>query len=199
MKNIVVLISGNGSNLQAIIDSINSGHLNIRISLVISNKKSAFGLERAKKANIPVLILTLKSYIDNGKTRCEYDTDLAKIIKKHNPNLIILAGFMHILSQEFIINFPKCIINIHPALPGKFDGCRAIERAYEAYKLGLIKYTGVMIHYVNNKIDKGEVIDQKEVEIYETDSIEDLKERIHLQEHKLLIKVLNCAQTCKFF
>ena len=85
MKNIVVLISGNGSNLQAIIDSINSGHLNIRISLVISNKKSAFGLERAKKANIPVLILTLKSYIDNGKTRCEYDTDLAKIIKKTQP------------------------------------------------------------------------------------------------------------------
>lgn len=120
---IVVLISGNGSNLQAIIDAINSKTLNGQIVLVVSNKDSAYGLTRATQAEIPTLIFPLKPYKDLGKTRIEYDIDLAKKIKEYNPNLIVLAGWMHILSEEFLNLFKDInIINLHPALPNQFDG-----------------------------------------------------------------------------
>src|SRR5688572_15797474 len=102
---IIVLISGNGSNLQAIIDAINSKTLEGQIVLVVSNKKSAYGLTRATQAGIPTLTFPLKSYKDSGKTRIEYDIELAKKIKEYKPNLIILAGWMHILSEEFIKYF----------------------------------------------------------------------------------------------
>lgn len=120
---IVVLISGNGSNLQAIFDAINSKTLNGQIVLVVSNKKSAYGITRATQAEIPTLVFPLKSYKDLGKTRIEYDIDLAKKIKEYNPNLIVLAGWMHILSEEFLNLFKDInIINVHPALPNQFDG-----------------------------------------------------------------------------
>jgi formyltetrahydrofolate-dependent phosphoribosylglycinamide formyltransferase len=119
---IIELISGNGSNLQAIIDAINSKTLEGQIVLVISNKTSAYGLTRATQAGIPTLIFLLKSYKDSGKTRIEYDIELAKKIKEYKPNLIVLAGWMHILSEEFIKYFEDKIINLHPALPNQFDG-----------------------------------------------------------------------------
>jgi formyltetrahydrofolate-dependent phosphoribosylglycinamide formyltransferase len=120
---IVVLVSGNGSNLQAIIDAINSKTLNGEIALVVSNKKSAYGLTRATQAKIPTLTFPLKPYKDLGKTRIEYDIDLAKKIKEYNPNLIVMAGWMHILSEEFLNLFEAInIINLHPALPNQFDG-----------------------------------------------------------------------------
>ncbi|SRR6266498_748067 len=119
---IIVLISGNGSNLQAIIDAINSKTLEGQIVLVVSNKKSAYGLIRATQAGIPTLFFPLKPYKDSGKTRIEYDVDLAKKIKEYNPNLIILAGWMHILSEEFLKSFDDIVINLHPALPNQFDG-----------------------------------------------------------------------------
>ena len=128
MKEIVVLISGNGSNLQAILDAIQQNQLsNCCISLVLSNRKNAYGLERAKKAGVKTSIFSLKSYKDVGKSRVEYDQDLAKRIVEENggrrPALIVLAGFMHILSKEFLDYFQGLkIINLHPALPGKFDG-----------------------------------------------------------------------------
>ncbi|CAG8434583.1 15074_t:CDS:2 [Funneliformis mosseae] len=185
---IVVLISGNGSNLQAIIDAINSKTLEGQIVLVVSNKKSAFGLTRATQAGLPTLTFPLKKYKDLGKTRIEYDLDLAKKIKEYNPNLIILAGWMHILSDEFLKCFDDIIINLHPALPNQFDGTNSIERAYEAFKKGDITKTGVMVHKVIPDVDKGEPLLIEEVPILETDSLDDLETRIHNVEHRLIVQ-----------
>lgn len=138
----------------------------------------------------------MKSYKDVGKSRTEFDVDLAKdIISAIGvPDLIVLAGFMHILSPEFLNAFPKDrIINLHPALPGKFDGARAIERAFEAFQKGEIKETGVMIHKCIPKVDGGEVIVQESCPIMETDSLADLENRIHSIEHKLIVQGTDLA------
>ena len=136
---ICVLISGNGSNLQQLINNFT------QINLVVSNKKSAYGLTRAAEANIPSVVFPLKPYKDAGKSRIEYDKDLAKLIKeKSNPKIIVLAGFMHILSKDFLQEFDRetTVINLHPALPKAFDGARAIERAFESWVKKEIQYTG---------------------------------------------------------
>src|SRR5690606_38640168 len=130
---LVVHISGNGSNLQAIMDAIEADHLKADVIAVVSNRKNAYGLERAKKSGIDSVYFPYKPYKDNGKSREEYDADLAEKIVQYQPDLIVLAGWMHILSPSFLDRFPKKVINLHPALPGQFDGIHAIERAYEAY------------------------------------------------------------------
>ena len=190
MFSIAVLISGNGSNLQALIDAIQSKQLDASIQLVISNSSKAYGLQRAVQAGIPTLVQTLKSYRDLGKSRTEFDLDLAAKLKSHFnglPNLIVLAGFMHILSPEFLEQFPH-VINLHPALPGAFDGIKAIERAYEAFHQGSITETGVMVHKVIPEVDRGEVVLVEKVPIYEKDTLHDLEERIHQVEHVLIVK-----------
>ncbi|CAG8443929.1 10862_t:CDS:1 [Ambispora leptoticha] len=189
-NSIIVLISGNGSNLQALIDAAKDSTLNATITLVVSNKKSAYGLVRAAEAGIPTLVLTLKEYIDIGKSRVDYDIALAKKIKELNPDLLVLAGWMHILSKEFIDYFPEQIINLHPALPGQFDGAHAIERAYEAFKRGEITETGVMVHKVIPEVDKGEPLLVERVPILESDTLEDLEARIHSVEHRLIVQAV---------
>lgn len=193
----MVLISGNGSNLQAVIDAINAGRINAEIALVVVNRSNAFGLERAKLAGIPTLIKILKPYKDKGKTRLEYDIDLSHeiIALVGQPTIQILAGFMHILSAEYLNAFTGPVINLHPALPGCFDGARAIERALEAFKAGLIQNTGVMVHFVIPAVDRGEPILQQvilvlrqNVPIYAEDTLQDLEKRIHSIEHELLVE-----------
>ena len=189
-KRIAILISGNGSNLQALIDATLSNTLDASIDLVVSNSSKAYGLKRAENAGIPTLTMTLKSYKDMGKPRSDFDKDLAlKIINHFNgsPDIIILAGFMHILSPEFLNMFSDIVINLHPALPGAFDGINSISRAYEAFKDGLIECTGVMVHKVIPQVDKGESILVQKVPIYKTDSLSDLEQRIHEVEHKLIV------------
>ncbi|CAG8534280.1 4205_t:CDS:1 [Racocetra fulgida] len=190
LRHIIVFISGNGSNLQAIIDSVQSGTLECKIDLVVSNKKSAYGLTRAEKAGIPTLVFPLKPYKDAGKTRIEYDIDLANKVREYNPDLIALAGWMHVLSKEFIDHFNDNIINLHPALPGQFDGINAIKRAYEAFKRGEITKTGVMVHKVVPEVDKGEPLIIEEVPIFESDTLEDLEERIHSVEHRIIVQAI---------
>ncbi|CAO1623030.1 unnamed protein product [Sympodiomycopsis kandeliae] len=215
---IAVLISGSGSNLQALIDSTHkdsSGLLsNSQISLVLSNRKAAYGLERAKQSNppIPTEILAFKTWQNkNGGqgTREEYDQVLAKtILDEGKPDMIVLAGFMHIVSPEFLHALghttdnptfttsspswrPKSaipIINLHPALPHAFDGINAIERAYEAYQQKEIKYTGVMVHEVVAQVDRGEPIVIEQVAIRDKDTLEQLQERIHTVEHRLIVR-----------
>jgi phosphoribosylglycinamide formyltransferase len=188
---IVVLISGNGSNLQAIIDATENGMLNATISLVISNRKAAFGLERATKHGIPTLLHQLKPYTSNGKSRIDYDIDLAQKILDNvkDVKLIVLAGFMHILSKEFLDTLNGIdVINLHPALPGEFDGAHAIERAYDAFKEGKISRTGIMVHKVIPEVDRGEVILQREVPIDVNDSLQDLEDKIHKTEHVLIVE-----------
>ncbi|CAG8598959.1 16976_t:CDS:1, partial [Acaulospora colombiana] len=127
-------------------------------------------------------------YKDAGKSRVEYDVDLAKKIKPYNPDLIILAGWMHILSEDFLKYFDNHIINLHPALPNQFDGANAIKRAYEAFKRGEIANTGVMVHKVVPEVDKGQPLLVEEVPILESDTLDDLEERIHSVEHRLIVK-----------
>ncbi|KAG0253952.1 hypothetical protein DFQ27_007118 [Actinomortierella ambigua] len=194
LPRIVVCFSGNGSNFQALIDAIAQGTLRANIVLGVSNRSKAYALERAKQANIPTKTLSLKPYKDQGKTREEYDVDLAQVILSAQPDLIVLAGFMHILSPAFLSHFPNTpLINLHPALPGQFDGAHAIERAFEAYKKGEIKHTGIMIHRVIAEVDGGEPLLVQEIEIKPEDDLDALETRIHAAEHVLIVKGSNLA------
>ena len=182
---LVVLVSGNGSNLQAIIDSILSKELNAEISLVISNHSTAFALQRAKIAGIPVKVLPKKK----ETSREEYDANLADMVCKIQPDLIILAGWMRILSLAFLSKFPGKVLNLHPALPGMFPGVHSIERAFESFKAGEIKNTGIMVHLVPDEgVDNGPVLAFEEIPIYPNDTLETLEERVHNCEHRLLVK-----------
>lgn len=184
---IVVLISGNGTNLQAIIDACAQNELKAKIVGVISNKENAFGLERARLANIPVIIKSR----DTNQDRKRYDQELAECIESFNPDWIVLAGWMHLLSNDFLRRFPEKIINLHPALPGIFPGTKAIERAFTAFKNHEITHTGVMVHFVPDEgIDSGPVLMQENVPIYTEDTLDSLSERIHVVERRLLITVL---------
>ncbi|KAJ2206558.1 phosphoribosylglycinamide formyltransferase [Coemansia sp. RSA 521] len=190
-KQIVVLISGSGSNLQALIDAQQQDCLGGHISLVVSNKKRAYGLTRAANADIPTAVRTLKEYRDAGKSREDFDRDLAEFIASdYAPDLIVLAGWMHILSPAFIDRFRGRIINLHPALPGELDGAHAIDRAYDEFKAGSRSRTGVMVHYVIPEVDKGAPILVEEIPCKEGDSQEDLENRIHAVEHHILPKAV---------
>lgn len=153
---ITVLISGNGSNLQALIDDSDEKLTDTTIVRVISNRKGAFGLQRASKAGIPTEYHNLLAYKrkyenQDQKAREEYDVDLADLILKDQPDLVVCAGFMHVLSPKFLQPLEEkkvAIINLHPALRGQYNGANAIERAHKDFMDGKITKTGVMIHYV---------------------------------------------------
>ena len=190
MKRLAVLISGNGSNLQALIDATHVGELEAKIVVVVSNRRDAYGLVRAKQANIPTLYFPLKIYLEAGHSREAYDADLAKMVLAYQPDLMILAGWMHVLSPAFLDCFPGRVLNLHPALPGQFAGTHAIQRAYEAFQRGEIEHTGVMVHWVIPEIDAGPVIATANVPIYTTDSLADLETRVHATEHGLLVEAI---------
>ncbi len=188
---LAVLISGNGSNLQAIIDACRGGFLDAEIAVVVSNRKAAYGLQRAEKAGIPTVYHPLKPYKDAGRDRREYDADLARLVEEYKPDLVVLAGWMLILSSDFLDRFPYRVVNLHPALPGQFPGAHAIQDAFEAFQRGEIKETGVMVHLVPDEaVDAGPVIASEAVPIYPSDDIETLTKRIHNVEHRLLIRAL---------
>ena len=188
---IVALISGNGSNLQAIIDASAAGTLAAEVALVVSNRRDAYGMARAYQARIPVLYFPLKPYLP-GRGRAQYDADLAVQVAAYRPDVIALAGWMHILSNAFLQRFPGKVINLHPALPGTFPGADAIARAYAAYRAGSITHTGVMLHYVPDEgVDVGPMITSEIVPIYAHDTLQSLEERVHTTEHRLYVKALN--------
>jgi formyltetrahydrofolate-dependent phosphoribosylglycinamide formyltransferase len=191
VKRLAVFISGNGSNLQAIIDAVQVGELEAQIEVVVSNRRDAYGLVRAERAGIPTLYFPLKPYRDMGHSREKYDADLADQVAAYKPDLIVLAGWMHVLSPAFLDRFPNHVLNLHPALPGQFPGTHAIQRAYEAFQRGEIDHTGVMVHWVVPEVDAGPAIATAEVPIYPTDSLDDLEARIHATEHRLLVEALN--------
>lgn len=187
---LVVLASGSGSNLQAIMDAIEVGSLNAEIACVISNRKDAYALERAATAHIPTYYQALKPYKEDGRGRVQYDIDLAEYIKNLAPDLVVLAGWMHILSKEFLDHLGTKVINLHPALPDAFAGTDAIERAYEAFQRGDISHTGCMIHEVIPEVDAGKVVLQMEVPILPDDSLADLEARMHETEHKIIVAAI---------
>jgi formyltetrahydrofolate-dependent phosphoribosylglycinamide formyltransferase len=165
--------------------------LDAQVVVVVSNRKDAFGLERAAKAGVPALYHPLKPYRDAERSRSDYDADLAQLVKQYAPDYVVLAGWMHILSDAFLHHFPYRVINLHPALPGKFPGAHAIEDAFNAYKRGEIKSTGVMVHLVpDEQVDRGPVLLTGDVPIYPTDTLETLATRVQQTEHKILVQAI---------
>lgn len=187
---LVVFISGSGSNLQAIIDAIAAGQLAAEIVLVVSNRRAAYGLVRAEAAGIETLYWPLKRYKDAGLGRDVYEADLAARLRPLAPDLLVLAGWMHILGAAFLQQFPDQILNLHPALPGQFVGAHAIEEAYAAYRRGEIAASGCMVHTAVAELDAGPVITQETVPFYPNDSIETFAERLHAAEHRILIQAI---------
>ncbi len=192
-KRLVVFISGNGSNLQAILDATATGALDARVVLVVSNRKTAVGLQRAAQAGVRTLYFPLKPYRDAGRTREEYDADLAMAIAGYEPDLIVLAGWMHVFSPTFLNHFANKVINLHPALPGTFAGTEAIERAYDAYRKGEITRSGCMVHYAVPDVDTGPVITQAVVPFEAGDTLEAYEARMHEAEHRLIVSAVRRA------
>jgi len=191
---LVVLASGFGSNLQAIIDACESGDLDAEVAGVVCDRKKAYSFERAEKAGIPSRYHPWKPYKDGGKDRREFDADLVNIVTEFEPTLVILAGWMRVLTSAFLDHFPMQVVNLHPALPGTFAGTHAIERAWADFQAGMITETGVMVHYVPDEgVDVGPVISQEVVSISTDDTLESLEERIHKVEHRLLVQAIQQA------
>ena len=184
---LVVLISGNGSNLQAILDACKSGELNAEIVSVISNKADAYGLTRAKDAGVNAIHFPKQP----NESRQDYDACLADYVSTCLPDYVILAGWMKVLTSSFLNHFPSRVVNLHPALPETFPGTHAIERAFEAYQRGEIEHTGIMVHLVPDEgVDNGPVLATEIVSINKDDTLEILETRVHQTEHTLLIKTI---------
>ena len=218
-----------GTNLQALIDA------GLPVTYVLSSRSSAYGLTRASTHDVPSSTCALKTFLTRnpGATRTDYDAEIARLILDSQPDLVVLAGWMHILSEGSLeilsgareppgapalgpprpsalpnttepsasqaspmhhhaqgrtTHFPIPMINLHPALPGAFDGAKAIERAYEAFQKGQVGETGVMVHRVVAEVDSGEPLVVRKVEIRKDDKLEDLEARIHRVEHEIIVE-----------
>ena len=180
---LAVLVSGNGSNFQALVDAIEAGRIpNAQIVCLISNKADAFALERAKNHGITSLVLDHKSY----PNRQAYDVALVDLLHQHQVDLIILAGFMRLLSPTMIDTFPNAIMNIHPALLPAFPGLDAQKQAFEYG----VRYTGCTVHFVDSGTDTGPIILQSVVPILESDTLDSLTQRIHGEEHRTYVEAV---------
>lgn len=175
-----VLISGRGSNLQAIIGAIADRKLNAQLSVVISNTSDAAGLARAERAGIDTVVL---DHRDKSKfaTREDYDLELARQLKARGVTLVCLAGFMRLLTQTFLNEFPNAVVNIHPSLLPAFPGTNA---QYQAWEHG-VKWTGVTVHLVTAELDGGPIVLQETVPVESGDDVETLAARILEREHHL--------------
>ena len=189
---LAVLVSGHGSNLQAIIDACAAAQVPAEVALVVSNRRHAYGLVRAQQAAVPTLYFPLQPYLSDGRGRAQYDADLAEQVAACRPDWICLAGWMHVLGNAFVQRFPGRVINLHPALPATFPGVNAIARAYQAFRAGKTTETGVMLHLVPDEgVDVGPVIASERVPIDQQDTLESLEQRVHQVEHRLYVQALN--------
>ena len=190
MKKIVILISGRGSNMEAIIRNVQSGILKdvCSIQSVFSNNKNAAGLQKAMESCIPTHVITSK-----GKKRTAYNAMLMDWLKQQNPYFIVLAGYMKILTPEIIREFPQKIINIHPADTSLHQGLHGYDWAYE----NQLKTTSITVHYVDEGLDTGEVIGKREVDLSECKTIEEVEQKGLKVEHEFYSECLNKIFTAK--
>lgn len=190
-RRIVVLISGSGSNLQAIIDACIDSNYPGEVVGVISNKAQAFGLTRAENANINNQCLSHTDF----DSRADYDQAMITLIDDYQPDLVVLAGFMRILTPEFVQHYSGKLLNIHPSLLPKYQGLNTHQRAIDAGD----DTHGVSVHFVTEELDGGPVILQAKVPIFEGDSADDLASRVHEQEHRIYPLVVKwfCAERVK--
>ncbi len=189
-QRLVVLISGGGTNLQAILDACSRStedpdHLAATVVAVVSNRADAGGLVRAERAGVPSLVLERLP----GERRADYDRRLVELVDEYEPDLVVLAGFMRLLTSTFLDRFGA--INLHPALPGTFPGLEAIERAFAAWQAGEIDESGVMVHHVPDEgVDDGPVIAAESVPFVEGDTLASFADRLHAVEHRLLVDAI---------
>jgi phosphoribosylglycinamide formyltransferase-1 len=189
---LVVLVSGNGSNLQSILDACSDGRIAAEVVAVVSNRTDAFALERADVAGIPSVTVTARA----GEPRAEYDSRLADIVAGFAPDHVVLAGWMRILTMAFLGWFPSRVINLHPALPGELAGTNAIERAWQEARAGARDTSGVMIHLVPDEgVDDRPVLATRRVPVSSDESLDEFAARMHQTEHELLVEVL--AERCR--
>jgi phosphoribosylglycinamide formyltransferase 1 len=177
-----VLVSGNGTNLQAILDAVAEGSLNARVRVVISNRADAFALERATRAGVRAICIPHREH----KTRESFDAALVASLREASASFIVLAGFMRVLTPVFLDAFAGRILNIHPALLPAFPGVDGIGDAL-AYG---VKVTGCTVHFVDAGVDTGPIVAQRAVAVHEGDTAQTLAERVHQEEHALLVEVL---------
>jgi phosphoribosylglycinamide formyltransferase-1 len=179
-RRIGVLISGRGSNLQAIIDAIATKRLNAELAVVISNRAEAHGLQRAKQAGVETIVL---DHTDKAKfaTREDYDGELVRILRDRHVSLVCLAGFMRLLTKVFLDAFPNAVVNIHPSLLPAFPGMNA---QYQAWEHGA-KWTGATVHLVTAELDGGPIVLQEPVPVKDGDDLDTLAARILEREHHL--------------
>jgi formyltetrahydrofolate-dependent phosphoribosylglycinamide formyltransferase len=190
---LVVMASGSGSNLQAVLDACTEGCLPAQVVAVISDVADAGALRRASVAGVPAQLVERSP----GETRRSYDQRLAETVAAHEPHWVVLAGFMRLLSSDFLDRFPGRVVNLHPALPGQLPGLHAIERAHAEAGAEGRTHTGVMVHLVPDEgVDDGPVLATATVPIHPTDSLDDLRDRVHAAEHRLLVSTLRqlCLQ-----
>ena len=182
----LVLASGNGSNLQAVLDACDSGPLlgHAEVVAVVCDRPDAYALQRAAVAGVPSVHIGRHT----DEARSDYDARLADVVAGFDPDLIVLAGWMRILTTSFLGWFPNRVINLHPARPGELPGTHAIERAWQEALAGERESTGVMVHLVPDEgVDDGPVLATDDVPILPDDTLETLRARIHAVEHRLLV------------
>lgn len=187
MLKIAVLISGSGSNLQAIIDAIENKKINGKIEIVISNKKDAFGLKRATYHNIANCYIPKKDFPNDE----DYDDEIIKILKEKEIDLIVLAGYLKILTNKFIKAYEQKIINIHPSLIPSFSGEGFYgHRVHQSVIQKGVKFSGATVHFVNEEVDGGHIIEQDIVRVSNDDTADTLAKKVLEVEHKILVKTV---------
>ena len=179
---LAVLVSGRGSNLQAIVDAVRAGRLQASVEVVVSDVADAPALARARAGGIPAAVVRRRDY----PSRAEFELALAGAVERARPDLVVLAGFMRLLGPAFLDRFPGRVINIHPSLLPAFPGLEAQKQALEYG----VKFTGCTVHYVDYGMDSGAIIDQRVVEVKSSDDVDSLSARILEQEHELLVDVV---------
>jgi phosphoribosylglycinamide formyltransferase-1 len=184
---LAVLASGSGSNLQAVLDACAARAIEADVVVVVSDRPEARALDRARAIGRTAVALPPRP----GELRQAYDQRLAAAVAASRPDLVVLAGWMRLLSTSFLDRFPGKVLNLHPARPGELPGVRAIERAYAEAQAGHRSHTGVMVHLVPDEgVDDGPLLATVDVPILPGDSLDDLATRVHSAEHQLLVEVL---------
>lgn len=183
MLNLGILVSGRGSNMMSILDSIESGKLNAKVAVVISNRANALALERAQERGIRAVFVDPKEFI----SKCEYEQEIAGILEEASVDLVCLAGYMSVLGQEFVRRFKYRLINIHPSLLPSFPGLHAQKQALDYG----VKFTGCTVHFVDEGMDTGPIILQAVVQVHDDDTEESLSNRILREEHRIYTEAIS--------
>ncbi len=181
--NIAIFASGNGTNFQAIVNAEKAGRLKAKVALLVCDNPGAFVLKRAKKAGIPALLVERQKF----QTKAKYEAQIIRALKKNKIELVVLAGYMRIVSVDFVKKYRNRIINIHPALLPAFKGTEGIKDTFEYG----VKVTGPTVHFVDEKMDNGPIIAQAAVKVEEADTEETLAEKIHKEEHRIYPEAIN--------